>query len=105
MTDTAAYRPGSADLLRTVADFLTQIGPTLNPGDRYSALVCGHILAMLERELTHPRLPPLDEAALVAAIRNGHYDDDVAWAGLAETILQRTVARVRVVKPEHLVQK
>jgi hypothetical protein len=99
MTDPASYRPSSADLLRTVADFLAHISPKLDGGDRYSALVCSHILAMLQRELTTPPLPPLDEAALAAAIRRGDHDGDAACA---ETILRRTVARVRVVKPEHL---
>ena len=104
MTDDVHYRPTSADLLQTVSDFLTGIGPKLDAGDRYSALVCSHILAMLAREVAGPALPPMDEAQLAASIRAGHFDREESWNDIMETILQRTIARVRVVKPDHLAE-
>jgi hypothetical protein len=102
MTDNAHYRPTNADLLRTVSDFLSGIGPRLGAGDRYSALVCSHILDMLAREAAGPALPPMDEAQLAANIRAGHFDREESWNEIMETILQRTIARVRMVKPDHL---
>jgi hypothetical protein len=102
MIDEAHYRPSRADLLQTVSDFLAGIGPKLDAGDRYGALVCSHILAMLAREAAGPALPPMDEAQLAANIRAGHFDHEESWNHIMETILQRTIARVRIVKPDHL---
>jgi hypothetical protein len=104
MTDSSAhFRPSTADLVHTVADFLDEISPALNSGDRYTALVCKHILAMVERELLSAPLAPLDEAALAAAIRAGRHD--TTWNSTFDAILQRTVARVALVKPDHLAAK
>jgi hypothetical protein len=104
MTDPSThYRPSTADLVHTVADFLDEVSPALNSGDRYTALVCKHILAMVERELLSPPLAPLDEAALAAAIRAGQHD--TTWNSTFDAILQRTVARVALVKPDHLAAK
>jgi hypothetical protein len=104
MTDPVThYRPTTADLLRTVAEFLTDVGPKLDSGDRYTALVCTHILAMVERELLGTKLEPLDEAGLAAAIRAGAHDED--WEATFEAILHRTIARVALVKPDHLAEK
>ena len=97
------YRPSTADLVHTVADFLEEISPSLNSGDRYTALVCKHILAMVERELLGAPLAPLDESALAAAIRAGRHDAN--WSATFDTILQRTVARVALAKPDHLAAK
>ncbi len=99
----APYRPDSADLLRTVADFLTDLGPRLEPGDRYTALVCTHILNMLTRErASTPHAQP-SEAPLAAAIRAGARDAD--WDVTFSEVLQSTVQRVKIVKPEHLAEK
>ena len=104
MTDPSAhYRPSTADLLHTVGEFLGEIGPKLESGDRYTALVCSHILAMVERELLGEPLEPIDEAALAAAIRAGEHDAD--WDATFDTILWRTIARVAVVKPDHLAEQ
>jgi hypothetical protein len=104
MTDTAThYRPTAADLLHTVADFLSAIAPKLDSGDRYTALVCGHILGMVEREFLCAPLEPLDEAGLAAAIRAGEHDGN--WQATFDMILQRTVARVALAKPDHLAEK
>jgi hypothetical protein len=97
------YRPSTADLVHTVADFLDEIGPALNSGDRYTALVCKHILAMVERELLSAPLAPLDEAALAAAIRAGRHD--ATWDATFDALMQRTVVRVALVKPDHLATK
>jgi len=97
------YRPSTADLIHTVADFLDEISPTLNSGDRYTALVCRHILVMVEREIVSTPLAPLDEAALAAAIRAGRHD--ATWNATFDAILQRTVARVALAKPDHLAAK
>jgi hypothetical protein len=103
MTDDGSpYRPATADLLRTVAEFLTELGPRLDAGDRYTALVCTHILAMVAREVTHPALPPLDEAVLADSIRKG--EQDKSWQSCFEVLLARTIARVAIVKPEHLAE-
>ncbi len=100
MTDPApTYRPASPDLLRTVADFLTELGPRLEPADRYTALVCNHILQMLQREMQAPPLPRLDEAALAAEIRAGVHD--AHWDETLATLLERAAARVVIVKPGH----
>ncbi|OCC23552.1 aminoglycoside phosphotransferase [Croceicoccus estronivorus] len=94
------YRPTSADLLATVADFLGRIGPKLDSGDRYEALVCNHLLGMVRRELEMGPLDDVDEQALARAIRSGQCDDD--WDATFATVLARTIERVRRVKPDHL---
>ena len=94
------YRPTTADLVAIVTDFLKDIGPKLDSGDRYQALVCTHVLGMVERELKGDPLPDLDEAALAAAIRAGECDAD--WDATFATVLDRTIARVALVKPDHL---
>jgi hypothetical protein len=104
MTDSSAqYRPSTADLVRTVGEFLAEIGPKLDEGDRYTALVCSHILAMVERELASPPLAPMNEADLADAIRAGAHDAD--WDAIFDAVLHRTIARVALVKPSHLVQR
>lgn len=94
------YAPATADMLAAVAEFLEEIGPRLDAGDRYHALVCRHLLAMAGRELDSPPLEDWDEAALAAAIRAGAHDP--AEGELLEKLLDRTVARVRLTKPDHL---
>ncbi|AGH48673.1 aminoglycoside phosphotransferase [Sphingomonas sp. MM-1] len=94
------YRPSTADLVDVVADFLKGIGPRLDGGDRYQALVCTHILAMVERELRGEPLADEDEAALAAAIRRGDRDGD--WDAVFAHVLDRTIARVAIAKPDHL---
>lgn len=94
------YRPSTPDLIRVVGDFLEQVGPRLDSGDRYQALVCRHILGMVERELAGEPLADLDDAALAAAIRAGDHDAD--WDATFATVLDRTVQRLRITKPDHL---
>lgn len=95
------YRPDTAELVRTVAEFLGRLAPTLGERDRYEALVCSHILSMIERELAADPLADLDEVSLAAAIRRGAYDDD--WEAVLAATLERTIERVRLAKPDHLV--
>jgi len=97
------YRPDAANLVSTVAAFLERIGPKLESGDRYEALVCRHILTMVERELTAPAEAERDDAAFVRAIRAGEFDG--AWERLVEDLLAESVARVMIVKPDHLAEK
>jgi hypothetical protein len=96
----ATYRPDTGNLLRTVGDFLAHVAPGLQSGDRYQALVCQHILAMVARELAAPPTPEADDAALAAAIRAGAFDGD--WDALLTELLNQAKARVAVVKPDHL---
>ena len=64
------YRPDDANLLATVSDFLAKIAPQLNPGDRYQALVCQHILATLGRSADAAAAAgsPSDTGAALAAL-------------------------------------
>ncbi|WP_380878046.1 hypothetical protein ACFB49_15310 [Sphingomonas sp. DBB INV C78] len=94
------YRPSTADLIGTVSEFLRNLGPKLDSGDRYQSLVCTHILGMVERELRGEPLTDQDEAALAAAIRAGDHDGD--WDEIFSAVLDRTVARVALAKPDHL---
>ena len=94
------YRPDTANLIDTVADFLDRIGPTLPSGDRYQALVCKHLLSMVRCEIEQGPLPDEDEAALAQAIRRGDCDAD--WDKVFERVLNRTITRVKRVKPGHL---
>lgn len=94
------HRPDAPELLRTVAGFLNGLKPRLDEGDRYQAIVCEHILNLVVRELEGTPLPDVDEAALAAAIRNGAQDS--AWDRTLSDVLARTVARLKVVRPEHL---
>ena len=97
------YRPDSADLLRTVAEFLTGLGPRLDSGDRYTALVCTHILTMVSRELSGVPPTVVDEAPLAEAIRAGARD--ATWDETFAEVLGQVIGRVRLVKPEHLAGK
>lgn len=94
------YRPDAAELARAVARFLKALEPKLDDGDRYQALVCGHLLAMIARESEGAPLADEDEAALAAAIRSGARDGD--WEATFESVLARTIERLRVTKPDHL---
>lgn len=95
------YAPATPELLAAVAEFLEKIAPRLDSGERYHALVCRHLLAMVQRELTEPPLADEDEAGLAAAIRAGWHDGEEE--ALLEALLARTIDRVRIAKPDHLV--
>lgn len=95
------YAPATPELLAAVAEFIEQIETRLDSGERYHALVCRHLLAMVQRELTEEPLPDEDEAALAAAIRAGGHDGEEET--LLDTLLARTIDRVRITKPDHLV--
>lgn len=94
------HRPASSDLVATVSDFLADIGEKLEPGDRYQALICRHLLAMVRRELEGAVLADIDEARLAAEIRAGARDE--SWDATFAEILERTIARVVIARPEHL---
>ncbi len=94
------YAPATPDLLAAVAEFIEQIEPRLDSGERYHALVCRHLLAMVQRELAAEPLSGEDEAGLAAAIRAGGHDGEEL--AVLETLLARSIARVRITKPDHL---
>jgi hypothetical protein len=94
------HRPDAPELLRTVATYLNGLKDRVEDGDRYNLIVCEHIVTLVMRELEAEPLADVDEAALVVAIRSGGRDDD--WAKTFNEVLGRTIARLKVVRPEHL---
>ena len=59
-----------------------------------------HRLALVARELEAPPIADADESAFAASIRCGACDVD--WDRTVDQVLQRTIARLSVVRPEHL---
>jgi hypothetical protein len=94
------HRPDASELLRTVASHLHALRERLDHGDRYQLIVCGHILDLVAREIEAPPLAEMDEAKLVAEIRTGARDE--TWGATFDLIMHRTIARLAVVRPEHL---
>ena len=94
------HRPNAPELLRTVAAFLGDLKARLADGDRYQVIVCEHVLALVARELEAPPIADADESAFAASIRCGACDVD--WDRTVDQVLQRTIARLSVVRPEHL---
>jgi hypothetical protein len=94
------HRPDAPELLRTVATYLGGLKARVDDGERYNLIVCEHILTLVVRELEAEPMADADEAALVGAIRSGACDSD--WEQTLAQVLQRTIARLEVVRPEHL---
>ena len=111
-------RPELADLLSTVQGFVERITPKLDGEDRYHAQVAAYLLGICGREIAVPTgaaeierrmiadflgrngsLPELTEA-LSAAIRAGACD--ARWDDTLALMLDRTIAKVAVVRPDHL---
>jgi hypothetical protein len=97
------YDPPTPELVRVVAEFLERVGPSLDSGQRYEALVCVYLLRMVERELETGPPADRDEQALAAAIRAGEHDAN--WVATLEQVLDRTIERVRLTKPDHLAEE
>lgn len=113
------YRPTIDDLLSSVREAIEQLIPKLDGEARYKAQVASHLVGVCERQLTigarhdeadaaaWARLLGADAATspsstrdLCAAIRSGALDD--RFSETLETILERVVDDVRVVRPSHL---
>ena len=111
-------RPDLGDLLSTVQSFVERITPKLAGEDRYHAQVAAYLLAICGREIAVPAgaaeverrmiadflgrdgdLPELTQA-LSAEIRSGACD--ARWDDTLALVLDRTVAKVAVVRPDHL---
>jgi hypothetical protein len=111
-------RPDIADLLSTVQNFVERIAPRLEGEDRYHAQVAAYLLGICGREIAVPAdaaeveqrmiadflgrdasLPDLT-AALSAEIRTGACD--ARWDDTLALVLDRTIAKVTVVRPDHL---
>lgn len=110
--------PPLAELLRTVQEFVDQITPRLEGQDRYHGLCVSHLLGVAARELTDGGAidraeadalaaygaggrPPAEAwAALAREIREGRHD--ARWDALVALLLDHTVNRVRVTRPDQL---
>jgi hypothetical protein len=112
------YQPAIDDLLRTVREFITSLGPSLTGEQKYHALVASYLLTICERELTAgPGYDRAEAAALTKflkadgpldalrmelckGIRSGKFDGQSD--ALLKLLLDETVNNVRVVRPDHL---
>ena len=111
-------RPDIGDLLSTVQTFVERITPKLAGEDRYHAQVAAYLLSICGREIAVPSgaaeierrmiadflgrdgdLPELTQA-LSAEVRSGACD--ARWDDALALVLDRTVAKVTVVRPDHL---
>jgi hypothetical protein len=93
------YAPPTTELIAAVTEFLADLEPKLDAGDRYHSIVCRHLLAMVRRELECGPPQTIDEATLIRSIRAGECDQDMQ---LPELLLSLTIERVAQVKPDHL---
>jgi Domain of unknown function (DUF6285) len=111
-------RPNIGDLLSTVQNFVERITPKLQGEDRYHAQVAAYLLSICGREIAVASgtaeierrmiadflgrdgdLPELTQA-LSAKIRAGACD--TRWDDTLALVLDRTIAKVAVVRPDHL---
>ncbi|HWA89458.1 MAG TPA: hypothetical protein VG889_05445 [Rhizomicrobium sp.] len=91
--------PDVPDMLATVRDFLARLGPTLDKGARFEAQVAVYLLDIARRELAAPPAGA-DTTRLCADIRSGRCD--VRWDETLDVELDAAIARVRIVRPDHL---
>ena len=112
------YLTDTSELLKTVQQYVSEIGAKLKGGDKYNALVAAYLLSICEREV---RLGPFFDIKekkdiiqflksggsledlqriLCEGIREGKYDEN--WNELLDLILAQTVNSVAVVRPDHL---
>lgn len=91
--------PDLPDLLATVREFLARLGPTLDKGAKFEAQVAVYLLDIARRELAAPNTE-VDTAQLCADIRSGRCD--ARWDETLDAELAAAVARVRIVRPDHL---
>lgn len=107
-------RPTTDELLSATAGHLTEEQPALDERSRFHARVAANALKIARRELRvgtrhraehRDRLAALgcpDDAALVAAIRDGDLDD--RRAEVVETVRLATLARLTVANPRYPAQ-
>jgi len=111
-------RPSINDILLTVQKFLDDVGPKLEGESKYHAQVSSYLLGICERELRLAGDFDRKEAAALSAflgsnasldamtaelcrnIRAGKYDGN--WDQVLKMVLERTIDKVKVVKPRHL---
>ncbi len=113
-------QPDLPEILRTVREFVADIGPRLDGLDRYHGLCVQQLLDVALRELgewTHgetagdavlrgladtPAAQPIGTvvADLSRAIRAGRFDDDLD--GLRTALMTHVIEKVNVTKPEVL---
>lgn len=75
----AQDRPDAANILRTVADFLSTLQPKLQGEDKYHTQVSVYLLGIVARELSSHAALPAAAAALQAEILAGSGADPTAW--------------------------
>jgi hypothetical protein len=93
-------RPDVADILVTVRDFLSHLGPTLEKGLKYEAQVAVYLLDVVRRELGTPAQTDSNVARLCEDIRSGKCD--ALWDETLKAQLTAAIARVRIVRPDYL---
>lgn len=118
MSESQRFSPTLTDLLTTVRDFLRDLAPQLDRGLAYDAQVARYLVDMALRELD--RGPTLDrlaaqrsaalldqqeidrdpQQALAKAIRAGALD--ARWEETLQIVLQHTIDRVAIVRPDAL---
>ena len=112
--------PNIEGLLITVRDYLRDLGPRLDSGDRYHALCCIYLLEIVERELTQWRREPTTDderinrlagtvpgtdstvalSTLCEAIRDGRFDGQLDT--LLPDLLAHVEDKVRISRPDIL---
>lgn len=103
-------RPDARELIEAVAVWLAaDLGPGLEGGDRFEAMVAAHGLMIAARELElAEQHATLDAAAFAPLLPNGDPDDDIGRA-LAEAIAAGTfdddLPTVAAVLREHVRRK
>lgn len=94
--------PTADALIAAVREFLAGLSPTASLRDAFHVKVAGNVLAIVERELAAPPLPPvfgLSDAELCARIRAGTLD--IATTGLLDALIAATCARLAVDNPRY----
>jgi hypothetical protein len=121
MNETQRFSPTLADLLSTVRDFLGDLAPRLERGLAYDAQVARYLLEMAVRELrggealdrlcaqrsgmllgdSHSDGDP--QETLARAIRAGELDQ--RWEEALRIVLDHTVDRVAIIRPDVLAEE
>jgi hypothetical protein len=95
----------TAELVRTVKEFLRQMTPALEPKMKFDTQVAAYLLDMVARELSNlPARKRAPDAAAVRSlceqIRGGARDGE--WQRTLEEVLTETIRQVKIVRPDHL---
>ncbi len=111
-------RPSLDDILATVREFLDRVSVKLSGEERYHAQVASYLLAMAEREAKSGAVLDTEEHRRMASFlgREASLDEldqllcdrirsgacDASWDATLALVLQQTVDKVRIVRPDHL---